>query len=160
MTFQLDIPLMTMQALNPSSSMQKELGWKIGLSCTGVQQAETIRAALQRRMDNGERLFDSVQATWNLLEQSAGMALLEAHEEGMHVIVKEGMANGRLLAQADGERPLGGSVAGHSAVAATALAAAAKRLGATPDAVALAAIIAQPFNPMVLSGAATVEHLR
>lgn len=41
-------------------------------------------------------LFDCVQVTWNLLEQSAGAALREAHQAGMDIIVKEGMANGRL----------------------------------------------------------------
>jgi hypothetical protein len=44
--------------------------------------------ALGLRMQSGARLFDSVQATWNLMEQSAGDALLEAHEAGLQVIVK------------------------------------------------------------------------
>ena len=39
-------------------------------------------------------LFDCVQATWNVMEQSAGPALLEAHEAGLEVIVKEALANG------------------------------------------------------------------
>lgn len=30
---------------------------------------------MQVRMSNGQPLFDSVQATWNLLEQSAGVVL-------------------------------------------------------------------------------------
>ena len=50
------------------------LGWKIGLSCSGVRQADTIRIAMQRRMVDGHGLFDSIQATWNVLEQSAGEA--------------------------------------------------------------------------------------
>lgn len=41
----------------------------------GVQQAETIRAALTKRMADGRLLFDSVQATWNILEQSAGKGI-------------------------------------------------------------------------------------
>lgn len=41
----------------------------------GVQQAETIRAALTKRMADGRLLFDSVQATWNVLEQSAGTCI-------------------------------------------------------------------------------------
>jgi len=40
------------------------------------------------RMD-GVRVFHTVQATWNLLERSAGPALDEAHEAGCGVIVKE-----------------------------------------------------------------------
>ena len=39
-------------------------------------------------------LFDCVQATWNVMEQSAGPALLEAREAGLEVIVKEALANG------------------------------------------------------------------
>ena len=42
------------------------------------------------------QLFGSVQATWNLLERSAGPVLADAHAAGWLVIVKEGMANGRL----------------------------------------------------------------
>ena len=42
-----------------------------------------------------------MQATWNLLEPSAGPALAEAHAAGMGVIVKEALANGRLTARND-----------------------------------------------------------
>src|SRR5437764_1170164 len=58
-------------------------------------QAEVLRHALAVEID-GERLFDCVQATWNLLEPSAGSILQEAHEAGLGVIVKEALANGRL----------------------------------------------------------------
>ena len=44
--------------------------------------------------------FDSVQATWNLLEPSAGPALAAAHAAGLGVIVKEALANGRLTGSA------------------------------------------------------------
>jgi hypothetical protein len=36
------------------------------------QQGPIIQQALQARSLDGRLLFDSVQATWNLLEQSAG----------------------------------------------------------------------------------------
>ena len=45
-------------------------------------------------------LFGSVQATFNLLDQSAGEALEAAHAAGMVVIVKEALANGRLTPRA------------------------------------------------------------
>ncbi|GAA2036285.1 hypothetical protein GCM10009839_41450 [Catenulispora yoronensis] len=48
---------------------------------------------------DGVRLFDSVQATYNLLEPSAGPALSESHDAGCTVIVKEALANGRLTSQ-------------------------------------------------------------
>src|SRR5262249_2060785 len=44
--------------------------------------------------------FQSVQATWNLLEPSAGHALADAKALGWGVIVKEALANGRLANQA------------------------------------------------------------
>ena len=117
---------------------------------TGVEQADTVRRALEIRVD-GERLFDSVQATWNLLERSAGPALVEAHAAGLAVIVKEPLANGRLTSRnrsgafADRRRTLE-TIAG--------------RHGATIDAVALAAVLAEPWSGVVLSGAATVDQLR
>ena len=113
-------------------------GVLIGLSTSGPEQAETI----ERALDVGG--FDSVQATWNLLERSAGPALAAAHEAGLGVIVKEALANGRLTDR--------GGV--------PALTAAASDLEATPDAVALAAVLAQPWVDVVLSGATTVWELR
>lgn len=102
----------------------------MSLSTSGPAQAEAIRAALGVRV--AERpLFRSVQATWNLLEPSAGPALAEAHDAGCLVIVKEALANGRL---AVGEHAPG-------------------------DAAALAAALDQPWATIVLSGAATADQL-
>ncbi len=113
-------------------------GVLIGLSTSGPHQAATIERALEV---GG---FDSVQSTWNLLERSAGPALAAAHEAGLGVIVKEAVANGRLT--------------GRGAV--PELEAAAQDADATPDAVALAAVMAQPWVDVVLSGAATAEQLQ
>jgi aryl-alcohol dehydrogenase-like predicted oxidoreductase len=91
--------------------------------------------------------FQVVQATWNLLEPSAGPALAEANAAGWGVIVKEGVANGRLTDRASGE-DLGGlkQLAGahHTTV----------------DALSLAAALSQPWADVVLSGAVTVLQLR
>src|SRR5437899_1019581 len=73
-------------------------GLRIGLTLSGTKQAETLTRALQVKVA-GDRLFDSVQATWNLLEPSIGTALQAAHDAGMGVIVKEALANGRLTAR-------------------------------------------------------------
>jgi aryl-alcohol dehydrogenase-like predicted oxidoreductase len=70
-------------------------GLTIGMSVSGPRQAEVIRRALAVRVD-GVNPFQSVQATWNLLEPSAGPALVEAHDAGWGVIIKEALANGRL----------------------------------------------------------------
>ncbi|MEV4179329.1 aldo/keto reductase [Nonomuraea sp. NPDC049709] len=112
-------------------------GMAVGLSTTGPRQADTIDQAIEIG------LFDTVQATWNLLERAAGPALARAHRSGLGVIVKEGVANGRLTAHA----------------APPALAAAARDRGLAPDALALAAILAQPWAGVVLSGAASVDQL-
>jgi len=119
----------------------RESGLVLGFSTSGPQQADAIVRGLQERVD-GEPLFSTVQSTWNVLEPSAGPALAEAHADGRGVLIKEAMANGR-LASIDG--PLAG-VAG--------------RLGTTPDRVALAAVHAQPWADVVLSGAVTVEQVR
>lgn len=42
----------------------------------GVQQPQVISTALAIRTASGQPLFDCVQATWNLLEQSAGKTRL------------------------------------------------------------------------------------
>src|SRR6202162_3666057 len=70
-------------------------GIRAGLSVSGAGQDVAIRRSLEVRRD-GERVFDSVQATWNLLERGAESALEDAHAAGMKVVVKESLANGRL----------------------------------------------------------------
>jgi aryl-alcohol dehydrogenase-like predicted oxidoreductase len=70
-------------------------GLVIGLSVSGPRQAEVIERALEVEVD-GLSLFQSVQATWNPMEPSAGPALRSAHDAGWGVIIKEALANGRL----------------------------------------------------------------
>ena len=115
----------------------------IGLSLSGAAQAETLRRAMAVT-SAGRRVFDVVQATWNALEPSIGPMLAEASASGMGVMVKEALANGRLVRGAEAER----------------VAEQARRLGTTPDAVALAFAIEQPWADLVLSGAVSVEQLR
>jgi aryl-alcohol dehydrogenase-like predicted oxidoreductase len=128
----------------------RERGLAIGLSLSGPRQTEVLQRALEVNVA-GRRLFDCVQATWNLLEPSAGAALQAAHESGMGVIVKEALANGRLTAR---NQDL--AFAGKRQI----LEELATRLETTADALALAAAMAQPWVDVVLSGAATVEQLR
>ncbi len=115
----------------------------IGLSLSGAAQAETLRRAMTLT-SGGRRVFDVVQATWNALEPSIGPTLAEASAAGMGVIVKEALANGRLVRGVD----------------AVPVAAQARRLGTSADAVALAYAIEQPWAHVVLSGAVSVEQLR
>jgi aryl-alcohol dehydrogenase-like predicted oxidoreductase len=76
----------------------RDSGLTIGLSVSGPRQAEVIRRSLAVRVD-GVNPFQSVQATWNLLEPSAGPTLAEAHDAGWGVIIKEALANGRLASR-------------------------------------------------------------
>lgn len=117
-------------------------GTTVGFSASGPGQADAIRAALAVTVD-GEPLFRTVQATYNVLETSAGAALAEAHDAGLTVIVKEAMANGRL---AGTEAPAVVREIGAEA-------------GLDADAVALAFVLRQPWAGVVLSGAVTVTQL-
>jgi aryl-alcohol dehydrogenase-like predicted oxidoreductase len=136
--------------LNELIRMRTTTGVKIGLTLTGPRQAATLHKAMNVQID-GERVFDAVQATWNLLEPSAGPALQTAHDAGMGVIVKEALANGRLTTRnqdaafAEKRRKLEAE---------------ASRLETRPDALALSAVLAQPWADVVLSGAATVEQVQ
>jgi aryl-alcohol dehydrogenase-like predicted oxidoreductase len=136
--------------LDGLARIRAERGITLGLSVSGTGQAATIERALAITVD-GQPLFGSVQATWNVLERSAEKTLAAAASAGWTVIVKEALANGRLTPRND-------DPAFHSALAL--LTAQAARLHTTVDALALAAVLDQPWAAIVLSGAASVAHLR
>jgi aryl-alcohol dehydrogenase-like predicted oxidoreductase len=127
----------------------KQTGVRIGLSLSGVKQAETLEKAL-RIERNGSRLFDTVQATYNLLETSAGKTLELAHKEGMGIIIKEALANGRLT-----ER----NTTPDFADKLLRLQRCAEHYSTTLDAFALAFVLQQPWADVVLSGATTSEQI-
>jgi len=146
----LESGVLTDRAVLEELARMRAQGVRIGLTLSGPKQAETLRRALDVTIA-GVRLLDTVQATWNLLEPSTGPALQAAHSAGMGVIVKEALANGRLTA-----RNTDPAFAAQRKV----LEEEAARLQTTPDALALAAALAQPWADVVLSGAATVDQLR
>jgi aryl-alcohol dehydrogenase-like predicted oxidoreductase len=129
------------RALLDALARVRDEGVVVGLTTSGADQAAVVRAALGIEV-GGRRLFGSVQSTWNALERSVAPALAEAHEAGLGVIVKEAMANGRLVRE--GSRPL---------------VAVAERHAAGVDAVALALVLAQPWCDVVLSGAVTTDQV-
>ena len=112
-------------------------GLRIGFTSTGPRQSETIERAV------ASGAFDAVQATFNLLERSAGPALVAARRAGLGVIIKEAVANGRLTARGDVPQLI--ETAGRQQV--------------TPDALALAFVLAQPWVDVALSGASTASML-
>jgi aryl-alcohol dehydrogenase-like predicted oxidoreductase len=115
----------------------RSTGVAIGASVTGTEQSATIGRLTQ------VGIFATVQATWNLIERSAGEALEAAHEAGLGVMIKEALANGRLTSRG-GLEPL---------------ARAASRVGVSEDALALAGVLARPWVDTVLSGASTLDQL-
>jgi aryl-alcohol dehydrogenase-like predicted oxidoreductase len=117
-------------------------GVRVGFSSSGPDQAEVIDRALALTAAAAAP-FGAVQATWNLLEPSAGPALARAHDAGWFVVAKEAVANGRLTDRGDVE-PF--RAAAHAA-------------GVAPDALALGAVVRQPFVDVALSGATTVDQL-
>ncbi|MES9542366.1 aldo/keto reductase [Actinomadura sp. NPDC000600] len=117
-------------------------GVRVGFSTSGPRQSDTIRRAMELEV-SGQRLFSTVQSTWNLLETSAEDALREAHGAGLHVLLKEVLANGRLAVRAPAEvRDL----------------AAEHEVG--PDAVAMAAALGRPWADTVLIGAVSPAQLQ
>jgi aryl-alcohol dehydrogenase-like predicted oxidoreductase len=120
-------------------------GLAIGLTVTGPEQGNTIRRALEVNAARGN-LFQVVQATWNLLEPSAGPALAEAKAAGLGVIIKEAVANGRLTARNTSKdvAPLKQFADAHHT---------------SPDVVAIAAALSNQWVDVALSGAVTVEQL-
>jgi aryl-alcohol dehydrogenase-like predicted oxidoreductase len=137
-----DSPALADKELHARLAEAAAQGLTIGFSTSGPDQADAVRAALAVTVD-GERLFRTVQSTYNALETSVEPALAEAHDAGLTVIVKEGMANGR-LAEPYAPEPL-------KAVA--------QETGLGCDAVALALVLRRPWAGVVLSGAATLGQL-
>lgn len=127
----------------------RDSGIVIGLSLSGARQSDTLEKALTINL-GGAPLFRSVQATWNLLSREATDALSAAHDTGMAIIIKEALANGRLT-----ERNNDPSFASKRRL----LGETASELGTSIDALALAAVLAQPWADVVLSGAAQPAHL-
>lgn len=124
----------------------REAGCAVGLSVSHPQTPTIIQATAITH--GGRPLFASVQATFNLLDQSAADALLAASQAGMVVIVKEALANGRLTSRAPPSAGL------------DLLKREAEALGTSVDALALAWVLSHPWVDVCLSGATTVQQLR
>ena len=143
-----DSPALTDRGLHGRLAALRDGGTAVGFSTSGPRQADVVRQALALEVE-GTRLFDVVQSTWNVLEPSVGRALAEARDAGLRVVVKEAVANGRLV-----------GVEADPAPGAAAVLRLAAQLGVFPDQVALAAALAQPWASVVLSGAVTPDQLR
>ena len=139
-------------ALIDAIARLRETDIRTGLSVSGPGQDVAIRRSLEVRRD-GVRVFDSVQATWNLLERGAESALQDAHDAGMKVVVKESLANGRLTHGNRGANEvLSPPVARIREVA--------ESRDTTVETLALAAALSRPWADVVLTGAATVGQIQ
>ncbi len=125
--------------------LKEEFGISVGATVTGPEQDDCIRKIIDFEHD-GRRVFDTVQATYNLLESSLDDVLAAAHRSGLGIIVKEAMANGRLAPGQHEPRTAG-------------FCAAAKTRGVANDALAIAAVLSRSWADVVLSGAVTKSQL-
>src|SRR5260221_7290431 len=142
-----DSGLLGDRALLAALARLRAEGVLIGLTTSGPGQADTLRRALPVTVD-GQPLFSVAQVTWNLLEPSVAPAAAEAAAAGWTILVKEVLANGRLAPGGDGPGPP------------APLAALAAAREVTPDAIAIAAALANPWAGVVLAGAGPGAALR
>jgi aryl-alcohol dehydrogenase-like predicted oxidoreductase len=144
----LDTGVLDDRRLHEELAALRDTGVAVGISTSGPEQAAAVRRALEVEV-GAQPLFTSIQSTWNVLETSVAPALDEAARAGATVMVKEPVANGRLVPGSDDPSP-----------GARRLAALATELEVGEDVIALAAALAQPWATRVLSGAVTPEQVR
>jgi aryl-alcohol dehydrogenase-like predicted oxidoreductase len=140
-----DSPVLDDVAVLTELAALRERGVAIGLTTSGPRQSEVVERMMGVEVDR-QPLFSSVQVTWNILERSVEVSAQAAHTAGVRVIVKEALANGRLTSR--GEARIVRPLQEH-----------AEAIGATVDAVAIAAVRSRPWVDTALSGAATVAQL-
>jgi len=134
-----DSPALGDTALLAGLQQLADTGVRVGISTSGPKQAQVISQAVAMTGSP----FSVVQATWNVLEQSAADALEAAHSADWFVVLKEVLANGRLTAREAPTPVRDAAAADHQ----------------TLDAFAVGAALAQPWADIVLSGAVTAEQL-
>lgn len=76
--------------------LKKENNITIGLTTTGNNQIDVLEKALAVEIGN-EKLFQSFQCTFNILDQSISKYTTALQGLSGHFIIKEAMANGRLI---------------------------------------------------------------
>ena len=137
------------EVLEELLQIKNNTGIKIGVSVSGPRQKDVISAAAGIEM-GGKSLFDSFQVTYNILETSTYEILSTLLEQGKSVIIKEAMANGRILKNRDYPHyePL---------YKVLDKLASARRVGV--DAIALRFVMDSLQPTIVLSGAATKKQL-
>lgn len=127
----------------------KASGIKIGLSSTGPEQTAVLQK-IPEIVSGSQLLFDTVQVTWNILEQSTNEALDNLNALGVGIIIKEPVANGILTSSNQFEE---------FTEQMTLLRTLAEKHNCGIDALALARALHKGWNGPVLSGAANPDQL-
>lgn len=135
-----DSPALTDTGLLERLRQLVDTGVRVGISTSGPAQ----RHVIDRALTIPGSPFTVLQATWNVLEQSAAPALHRVHAQGWLVVVKEALANGRLTDRGPMEHAIRLALRDHQ----------------TTDAYAIGAALAQPWADVVLSGAVTAQQLQ
>ncbi|MGY5353137.1 aldo/keto reductase [Wenyingzhuangia sp. IMCC45533] len=121
--------------------IKEETGISIGITTSGPHQNTVLKEAAQIKIDH-QPLFDVFQVTYNIFEQSTYHTLMDLSKAGHKIVIKEGVANGRIF---DYTPPI--------------LAQIAQKYHVDIDAVALRFIIDTLHPYILLSGAFTKEQL-
>ncbi|WP_366182758.1 aldo/keto reductase [Flavobacterium ovatum] len=82
--------------LQKLAQIKSDYDIRIGITTSGDNQVDVLKKAMEINIDN-QPLFDVFQVTYNILEQSLSSILDILKEKGSRIIIKEGLANGRLL---------------------------------------------------------------
>ncbi|WP_299364475.1 aldo/keto reductase [Winogradskyella sp.] len=123
---------------------------KIGITSSGTAQEKIIQEAQKIAFD-GVGLFDSYQVTFNIFEQSTSTILKELIAKEKTVIIKEALANGRVLSNTNFK---------NYEVAYDYLEALSKKYDVGIDAIAIRFIMDDLEPTIVLSGASHIDHLK
>ena len=88
------------EVLERLAELKKEYGIRIGLTSTSATQNDVLEKSLDIHFE-GEMLFDVFQVTYNILDQSLRNICTQLSAANKRVVVKEALANGRLLRNAN-----------------------------------------------------------
>lgn len=78
------------------SEIKQQTGLSIGLTSSGDNQNIVLQKAAAIKI-NDAFLFDAFQVTYNVLEQTTFDVLTTLIQQGKKIIIKEGVANGRIF---------------------------------------------------------------
>ena len=142
--------LNNIDVLSRLNELKQEHGLKIGITSSGTEQVKIIKEASKVNF-NGEDLFDSYQATFNIFEQSCFAILQQLLSKDKTIIIKEALANGRVFTNSQFK---------NYNVIYNYLETLATKYKVGIDAIALRFVFDHLEPTLILSGASNTEHLK